>query len=172
MKNKAFTLVELLVAILIIGILAAIAYPQYQKAVLKSRYAVLKNITRAIADAQEIYYIENGVYASRLDELSVNFPAGNYRDDQIGLTERYYYPWGNCLISAADEKLVACANEDINMQFRIYYKNALYKSGNVYCFSRGTAATSSSLQSQICKAETGHSNPDINNEGFEMAWKY
>ena len=74
MKNKqAFTLIELLVVVLIIGILAAVALPQYQKAVWKSRSAQLYTLVKALSTAQETYFMANGTYATRFDELDLSF---------------------------------------------------------------------------------------------------
>lgn len=70
--KKAFTLIELLVVVLIIGVLAAIALPQYQVAVAKSRMASLLPIIRALKDAQERYYLANGVYVEDITKLDID----------------------------------------------------------------------------------------------------
>ena len=74
-SNQAFTLVELLVVVLIIGILAAVALPQYKKAVGKSRFLQLKLGVEKIAQAQEVYFLENGHYTDNMDELALEMPA-------------------------------------------------------------------------------------------------
>ncbi len=73
MKNKAFTLIELLVVVLIIGILAAIAVPQYQKAVRRSKVAQVVNLVRAIGNAQIAFELANGRYATTPEELDINY---------------------------------------------------------------------------------------------------
>lgn len=63
--NKAgFTLIELLVAVLIIGILAAVALPQYELAVDKSRATEALTWVKHLKDAQELYRMSNGTYAT------------------------------------------------------------------------------------------------------------
>nr|QGT50891.1 hypothetical protein Elusimicrob2101_1540 [uncultured Elusimicrobia bacterium] len=75
-NKKGFTLLELLVVVLIIGILAAVALPQYQVAVKKSKLVSLMPLLRAISDAEDRFYLANGYY-SYIGDLDVSIPQ-NY----------------------------------------------------------------------------------------------
>jgi len=73
-KTQGFTLIELLVVVLIIGILTAVAAPQYQKAVEKSKAAQALVALKSIVQAQEAYHMANGTYAASFNELDVELP--------------------------------------------------------------------------------------------------
>ena len=77
---KAFTLIELLVVVLIIGILAAVALPQYQKAVDKSRVATILPLMRRWVDALALYKLEHESYVK--DEASGEYPSA----DDLGVS--------------------------------------------------------------------------------------
>ncbi len=75
--NNGFTLIELLVVVLIIGILAAVAVPQYTKAVEKSRMTEAVNLVRTIANAHQVYYMATGQYLTEddMELLDIEIPG-------------------------------------------------------------------------------------------------
>ena len=77
--QKAFTLIELLVVVLIIGILAAVALPQYQKAVKKARATEAIINLKSLIEGQQRYYLSNGTYTTDLSELDIELKEGFYQ---------------------------------------------------------------------------------------------
>ncbi len=74
---KGFTLLELLVVVIIIGILAGIALPQYRRAVGKAELAQVISATKAVQNAQDRFYLINNQYATSFDMLDINLPSNN-----------------------------------------------------------------------------------------------
>ena len=72
---SGFTLIELLVVVLIIGILASVALPQYQKAVEKSKATQAITLLHAMHQAAEVYYIENGEWPTSAEKLDIEIPT-------------------------------------------------------------------------------------------------
>ena len=84
--NNGFTLIELLVVVLIIGILAAVAVPQYQKAVEKAKAMQGITLLKAVYQAQIDYHLANGTFADKLDKLAIDIPwTGTTKWEQNGV---------------------------------------------------------------------------------------
>ena len=112
-KNVGFTLIELLVVVLIIGILAAVALPEYTTAVDKSRFSTLMEMTKAVKDAQELYYLANGNYGSDLEEIGAPLPDG----------------W----VLSGDKSGASFGTQRLNIANRLYvYMNALSGTENSF----------------------------------------
>ena len=90
--KQAFTLIELLVVVLIIGILSAIALPQYQRAVKRARGAEALTVSRALEDAMNQYYLTNGTYEGITDDsiLGISAPKmKNWKYANVGSPGSY-----------------------------------------------------------------------------------
>ena len=79
-NNGGFTLIEVLVVVLIIGVLTSVALPQYQNAVEKSRMQEGLQLAATFRDAQMVFYDTYNRYATlaEIEALDVSMPfSGN-----------------------------------------------------------------------------------------------
>ena len=136
---RGFTLIELLVVVLIIGILSAVALPQYQKAVMKTRFATMKPLVQHIVHAQQVYYLANNTYASTFEELGIEMGTGSGSHRTL--------PWGTCSVNT---QYAFCKNTQLDMSYWGDYTGK--RSCIVY-----TEADTSSARHRLCQAETGKS---------------
>ena len=90
--SAGFTLIELLVVVLIIGILASVALPQYQRAVHKTRLTNALQIAFNLRKAQKVYYLANGTYTGDWYSLDID------------------YSKSGCGINSFDTSLLSCKN--------------------------------------------------------------
>lgn len=101
-----FTLIELLVVVLIIGILAAVALPQYRVAVEKSRATQLIARVGALYNAAQIYRMDTGAWPTDVRLLSVDVTAGAAKLDKTNISEEehtgvWYKDGSSCMVNTA-----------------------------------------------------------------------
>lgn len=69
-NNRGFTLIELMIVVSIIGILAAIAVPNYQWGIIKTKEAVLRENLHNLRSVIDQYYADQGKYPDSLSDLT------------------------------------------------------------------------------------------------------
>jgi prepilin-type N-terminal cleavage/methylation domain-containing protein len=135
--KAGFTLIELLVVVLIIGILAAVALPQYYAAVQRADAAEMLLIAKAVAEANTRYKLANNTYTRDIRNLDIEFkgtyanPSGCTDCMSVYLTTKRgshltvsTWLWGN-------DDLLAMVTKDPDI-----YEIHLAENGKIECISR------------------------------------
>jgi type IV pilus assembly protein PilE len=84
-KSKGFTLIELMIVVMIIGILAAIAYPSYRESVKKGNRRAAQAVMMEIVNREHQYFIANRIYADGV-ALAFTLPDDVENNYNLGIT--------------------------------------------------------------------------------------
>ena len=163
--NGGFTLIELLVVVLIIGILAAVAVPQYKQAVLKARFTQAKIMVNALAKAQEVYYLANGSYATSISALDIDTPEALEETTSSTSNDRTF-AWGTCwtTIDRGGSRVGCSINNEITLYKYLAHSVSSYVPANHYmCRAKNTNLNSP--QNKLCKQESGLNNVSGRDDG-------
>ncbi len=147
-KKSGFTLIELLVVVLIIGILSAIALPQYQVAVDKARFSTIITNVRTLKNAAEVYYMANGDYPASLEDISDVLP-GDYSHFSggfaVGEKSEYYLSFQTRYVFGRPR------NPTLGNNYAIWLDQSVWP-GRIDCYAYNT---SGERARRLCKSLGG-----------------
>ena len=146
--RQGFTLLELLVVVLIIGILAAIALPQYRSSVMKARVASILPIMRHWKDALTEYKLQHGNYCrltqggdcadGSIDasDYGANWPSDwkNYDGDACGDSLECVNDYWNCWADTTNGGVI-CVDKNETFGIMMYQQD-----DDENCICRGACA--------------------------------
>lgn len=157
MNKKGFTLIELLVVVLIIGILAAMAMPQYFKAVERSRMTEADTLLGSIAQAQRRKFLQTNRFVTNYRALDVSPKDSNgslYYTKGNPATGANGNGFGVTLSGTTFQTGIATATRYAaggNLQYQ-YSLSRYYQGDNVTC--TGTNTAGQELCADFCGIDT------------------
>lgn len=160
MKNKrGFTLIELLVVVLIIGILSAIALPQYETARDKSKFSTILDLTNSLADANQRFFLANGEYTADVDNLDISIPYNSIT--KSGTSSSMTFDWGSCAMSKV---LSVCSLTMPTVRYIVNYQPVIY--GQHACL----VLPGDKRAAKVCQGYAGRDTPNYSASNNDYYW--
>lgn len=118
-RKNGFTLIEILVVVLIVGILTVVVLPWLQKAIIRTKYSTLMLPAKAVWEGQEAYYLINAQYASDPADLDLTIPSSG----ELVITVQ----------GSGDYAYVKASRPGFHNNYILYQKFSRYFPGEVHC---------------------------------------
>lgn len=148
--KQGFTLTELLLVVLIIGILAAAALPKYRVAVAKTRYMQLVTAATAIWRAEKQYYLANGSYTADIRDLDISISGCVTNENGHGCKSGRYacFVYDGTNDAAGNPSIYPYCGTGQRSEFLAFF---YHLNGGRSCF----AAVGSAVNNAVCKSFGG-----------------